>query len=626
MKVRGLQIAAALSCAVVLLTPAARAADRQAVKQAIDRGVAWLKKQQQDDGSWPYMSKGHIPGATALAGLTLLECGVPADDPAVQKAADLVRKQGPTFDQTYLLSLGIMFLDRLGDDRDGEVIKTMAGRLLVGQDPASGGWTYGCRAASAEEGNRRGPGNLPKPEEPPKPKDVPGQPEQGPKGQFTKSIGADNSNTQFAILALWIARRRGIPVEEALARAETRFRGSQNPDGGWSYKVPGTRPTPQPGGQPGPMPGDWYTTPSMTCAGLLGLAFGHGSASEAVLRTQGKDKEPPRDAKGQAPADPGKDLVIRAGLAALGSALGHAGSRSGNSLYMFVNPQTKGIDYYALWMLERVAVAYGLETIGGKDWYGWGAEILLANQQPGGNWDKGIYTPGAVPLIDTCFALLFLRRANLSEDLSAILKSKVKDPGQREMRAVGSEDLQKKLTPGGENKPEPPAGEPTDKPRPGGTSKVSGEAGRLSAELVDAPEAKREEVLKRLRDSKGGEYTDALADAIPRITGELKTKARDALAERLARMTASTLKDKLRDDDLEVRRAAALAVAMKEEKPLVPRLIELLDDPEPPVSRAAHAALKNLSGQDFGPGPEASRAERAQAVTAWKDWWAKQGD
>jgi hypothetical protein len=378
------------------------------------------------------------------------------------------------------------------------------------------------------------------------------------------------------------------------------------------------------------------STPAMTCAGLLGLALSHGGANEAATRTEGKDKEPSRDSKGKPPTDPNKDPAVKAGLVALGSSLATDPTQPQQQEFKdpqghvvripMVSGRTNGRGFYFLWSLERVAVAYGLDTIGGKDWYSWGAEILLGNQQPNGSWG-GEFSGGGV---DTCFALLFLRRANLAQDLTALLKGRIKDPDQRELHAVGSDELQKKLglkpAFGGDNKSEPPAGEPKEKPRPGGSEKADTEAGRLSAELVDAAAGKRDEVLKKLRDSKGGEYTEALADAIPKLTGDVKTKARDALAERLARMTASTLKDKLRDDDLEVRRAAALAVAMKEEKPLVPRLIEMLDDPEPPVARAAHAALKSLSGQDFGPGAEASRAERAQAVSSWKEWWAKQGE
>src|SRR5205823_283081 len=50
-----------------------------------------------------------------------------------------------------------------------------------------------------------------------------------------------------------------------------------------------------------------------------------------------------------------------------------------------------------------------------------GAEQLIANQKPEGNWDKG-GTGIESPVIDTCFALLFLSQANLAEDLADRLK------------------------------------------------------------------------------------------------------------------------------------------------------------------------------------------------------------
>src|SRR5438552_18149492 len=69
----------------------ALAADRPAnIQRAIDRGVAYLKSiQSTQDGMWHYIPPGGISveqniGATALAGLTLLECDVPPSDPAVQ--------------------------------------------------------------------------------------------------------------------------------------------------------------------------------------------------------------------------------------------------------------------------------------------------------------------------------------------------------------------------------------------------------------------------------------------------------------------------------------------------------------------------------------------------------------
>src|SRR5262249_30281143 len=110
--------------------------------------------------------------------------------------------------------------------------------------------------------------------------------------------------------------------------------------------------------------------------------------------------------------------------------------------------------------------------------------------------------------------------------------------------------------------------------RPGEKAVPDPEAVRLSAELVQAAPAQREALLEKLNDSKGVLHTEAWAMAIPQLSGPSKTKARDALAERIARMTAATLVDKLRDDNLEIRRAAALACAMKEEKKLIPNLIQ----------------------------------------------------
>ena len=74
-------------------------------------------------------------------------------------------------------------------------------------------------------------------------------------------------------------------------------------------------------------------------------------------------------------------------------------------------------DLYFLWSLERVGVLYGLRAIEGKDWYAWGANLLQAHQSKEGNWQNGRYH-GSSPTLDTCFALLFLERANLVHDLT----------------------------------------------------------------------------------------------------------------------------------------------------------------------------------------------------------------
>jgi HEAT repeat protein len=152
---------------------------------------------------------------------------------------------------------------------------------------------------------------------------------------------------------------------------------------------------------------------------------------------------------------------------------------------------------------------------------------------------------------------------------------------------------------------------------------VEAEAAQLSAELVQAKGKEQDRLLEKLKDSKGLAYTEALASAIPKLTGAPRSKARDALAQRLTRMAGETLGEKLQDEDAEIRRAAALACAMKEEKSHIPKLIEMLKDPEPPSARAAYAALKSLTDQDFGPPANASATDREKAVAAWKSWWQK---
>ncbi len=59
--------------------------------------------------------------------------------------------------------------------------------------------------------------------------------------------------------------------------------------------------------------------------------------------------------------------------------------------------------HYYLWGLERACGLTGTEKLGRADWYLEGATFLLATQGADGAWKKN-------PL-DTCYSILFLRRA-----------------------------------------------------------------------------------------------------------------------------------------------------------------------------------------------------------------------
>jgi hypothetical protein len=140
------------------------------------------------------------------------------------------------------------------------------------------------------------------------------------------------------------------------------------------------------------------------------------------------------------------------------------------------------------------------------------------------------------------------------------------------------------------------------------------EAARLSRKLLKSEDLERERLLAKYRDEKGIVYTQALACAISSLKGVTKERVRGVLTERLTRMSAKTLRDKLQDEDPEIRRAAVLACARKDKEQAVPDLIALLDNPEPVTARLAEEGLTSITG------------EHLKYPAAWKDWWKKHGE
>jgi hypothetical protein len=559
------------------------------IDRAAERGVEALRALYEKGGEQAIgraADSVNEMGRNALVGLTLLECGASPDDPLVRKIADKVRNQSVDNNRVYNLSLGILLFDRLGDDRDVPLIHAMGVRLMEAQFK-EGGWSYLTTSPDEKETQRlksviqqraelRTGGNAglpPKKADGPPPIDPdladrlkrfhrgPGQHQaeiqNNPLGNFI--AGADNSNTQFAIMGLWTARHHGIPADPSLRLCEAYFRATHT-RGTWPYSV---------------QIGEPRGRSAMTCAGLMGLAIGAGVVRDRQLKTA-------PDAKGKPPVlrDPLSDPVVQAALNFVGEQLVRAVAQG---------LQGVPLDYYFVWSVERVGVTYSLTVIGGHKWHDLGAKCLIRHQRQDGTWSNDYG-----PLVDTCFALMFLKKANLARDLSATL---LKKPGQPSMRAGG------------------------DKPDPEPKAEATGDPEKLRRELPTAAPARQTQILELLRDGKGAEYTEALVTAIPELKGEPLTKARDCLAERLTRMTAATLRDKLKDGRAEMRRAAALACAMKEDKAFLPDLIALLDDSDAKVVRAAGVALRSLTGQNFGPAVNATADERAKAVADWKVWW-----
>ncbi|MFQ3651197.1 MAG: hypothetical protein SNJ75_12755, partial [Gemmataceae bacterium] len=129
-------------------------------------------------------------------------------------------------------------------------------------------------------------------------------------------------------------------------------------------------------------------TPAMTGVGLLGLGVGKG--------LNGVIDQPALE-----------DPQIQNGLNALGHLLDH--------------PEADNL--YFLWTLERVGVLYGVKSIGQRDWYRYAVEKLLPKQREDGSWNLKGY-PGSTTALDTCWALLILKRTNFVPELTRTLKSK----------------------------------------------------------------------------------------------------------------------------------------------------------------------------------------------------------
>lgn len=75
--------AAVVLCGATLPTAEAVGPDAAALKSARQKGAAFLKTSQSDDGSW---TSSEAPGVTGLVTFGMLAGGTPADDPAVAKA------------------------------------------------------------------------------------------------------------------------------------------------------------------------------------------------------------------------------------------------------------------------------------------------------------------------------------------------------------------------------------------------------------------------------------------------------------------------------------------------------------------------------------------------------------
>ncbi len=356
------------------------------IDQAVDRGAKWLKAQAQGDGTiadrhgYPIATTGGA-GSTGLALLSLLHSGVPADDPAVRKGFAWLASR--RLNQSYDLALRVL------------AIEAKYLPLAMFEDVAK---------FSEEKAREAIAAKLTKEDRAVVEESVRLLLEcQGRHGSFgyTKGIDEPNlSSIQYCLLALKAAARMGVAVpasvwKQALRAIEasaalagnqaevelTRFGGAaekrQSFPRGFPYYVPKVE------------TGIDVPSSTMVTAAITSLALIRSELS----RTNEWDERTKRNCE---------DLEWGA-LAWLQPRWGLRASRPEG---LWWGP---AMTYYYLYSLERAMIVAGVETLGGHDWHHEGAAILLSRQQADGRWEG----PQAAPVIDTAFALLFLKRATV---------------------------------------------------------------------------------------------------------------------------------------------------------------------------------------------------------------------
>jgi hypothetical protein len=396
---------------------------------AVDRGVKWLKSKQLADGSYGLIDSDHMydpkadpnsaykhpAGSTALALYALMKCGVPVDDPVVKKCFQFLRSKHKTPGSSYEISALILAVVATADPFKATKDSVAAGDR-VKLSPEYRSWCQSLvdallarRAKFKALGWRYNVGDPP-----------------------TFGGNEDLSSTQLATLAFLAAERCGVKIDSKVWNEIITYTlrqqekdGPEHPRAVWPRKPAAPkgakekeRYAPPPGTElpkdrargfaymlsKDIHPDEGAPTGSMTACGICNLQM-----ARYVLAVRQDKVYLARDLRGI-------QQSIYDGLAWLAknfSSFNNPGKQSKNVYHV-----------YYLYCCERAFDLLGNQRIGDHVWFPEMAESLLGNQGEDGSWNsKSTHRPEAV--LDTCFALLFLRRATKG----GIPHASLTDPG-----------------------------------------------------------------------------------------------------------------------------------------------------------------------------------------------------
>lgn len=317
----------AVESAVAQAPPSLTAFD---VENAIERGSKWLLSQQDASGHWETndnKTDRNWAGDSGLALLALLYAGQNPRTEAMDRGLSWLAEQ--PLQATYTFAVRAHALALVPGGKFRSRLNKDLGWLVTAIRPRGqtdfGAYGYVAFGGSADNG------------------------------------WADNSNSQFGVLGVWMAEDGGADHSNMLSYwelIEDRWTGIQNMDGGWGYQRA-------------------ESTGSMTAAGLatLYVVLDRVHALTAHRRAEGLRQaiDAAQDWLGRefTPDNPRGDLRWK---------------------------------YYYLYSVERAGRASGRKYFRGRDWFREGAADLIRRQQSDGSWPG----EGMSSLQCTSFALMFL--------------------------------------------------------------------------------------------------------------------------------------------------------------------------------------------------------------------------
>lgn len=604
--------------AALSLAPAAGAAAptgdvQDAVEEAIERGVSYLRSRIERDPWWgadpvepppPAKRPGraraaprkggervpYIMGKTAIELYALLASDVPADDPLIRRGFEFLAGLRPR--NVYCTALYMLALDAaLGQIEADEALRGRAaakGAAEAKAQPLRSRLAELARWMAAARLEGRGAWNY--------------------TDDHSRSQGRyDNSNTQFAVLALGVAAKRGVAIPEAVWPEIARhFLEDQEKDG----RAAGDSVDWPPGGAPGktavggsetrrrgwPYQQGGGATINMTAAGLSSLMI-----AKEYLGRSGKLSDDERARI---------DRAVRDGLAYL----------SGTGL-----AYGKKHLYYGLYSVEKVGDLGSLERIGPIDWYAHGVEILLRRQREDGSWGEPDEPQEHDFRHQTSFALLFLNRATDLFGRACPVFTHAASSG-----AAGSDRLF--------------------------VSKLNGEVSlsrlfrrlryRPEPDLVSVAEAVVAEAEKQRRlpdlvlpalgvlDSENSKLRALARKCLEKATGEKHkdpARYREWLAAWRLATRAGADEDRSRVADLRkllvetgsapLKLQIVWALERLRAREALPELISELETSRAPAyQERVHRAMQFISEADLPFDPKAGAAARAAQIRRWKEW------